>query len=200
MPLHANPERDAFELDGLNHVIVGSGDHSKAGSWLVNRLVVIHGPIDCRVVTENFGKARGGVNVHGNRVELTLALLVLVGSDDLRQVLNQGSALVHVEHLCTATNPQEGKLPLDDCREQGIFEVVSINFGFVRRRMRHLAVSRRVNVFAATDDQSVESVKNSVRTRDVEWLRWNQHRNAAGLIDRVKVDAGEERRLNVPHA
>jgi hypothetical protein len=65
--------------------------------------------------------------------------------------------------------------------------------------MRRLAVSRRVNVFAATDDQPIESVKNSVCTRNVEWLWWNQHRNSASLIDRVEVDAGEERCLNIPH-
>jgi hypothetical protein len=65
--------------------------------------------------------------------------------------------------------------------------------------MRRLAVSRRVNVFAATDDQPIEPVKNSVCTRNVERLWRNQHRNAAGLIHRVEVDPGKERCLNIPH-
>jgi hypothetical protein len=58
MPLHTDTERHAGQLDGLNHVIVGSSDHSKAGPGVVNGLVVVHGPIDCRVVTENVRKIR----------------------------------------------------------------------------------------------------------------------------------------------
>ena len=107
---------------------------------------------------------------------------------DVGQVLMQRSAERDVEGLGAAADAQHRQLPVQRRAEQGELPRVPVGCGRVGTRVRRLPVARRVDVSAAGDHQAVEPVEHPVRDVGVDRLRWQQHRDATGQRDALKVD------------
>jgi hypothetical protein len=108
-------------------------------------------------VARNAGQVRSALNddIHGRKRSATL--LIVIVADHVGQVLDEIASLVHVEHLRATADAEERQVCCDGGCEQVVFELVSIPSGLIRRLVRGLSVARRVNIFAAGNQQAIEA-------------------------------------------
>jgi hypothetical protein len=116
------------------------------------------------------------------------------------QVLVQVSAERDIEHLSAAANAEHRQASLDRAGQQRELPRVAIAARLVGFRMRLLTVYRRVDIFAAGDDQAVEPVEHAVCDRVVHRLRRQQHRDAAGASYAVEVNVRQQSGVYIPDA
>ena len=116
---------------------------------------------------------------------LRLAVLEL-GAGLGAHVLKEGPSQRHVEHLDAAAYGKDGQPPLErDVNGRGL-ENVARGRHLVERRMRRLAVARRVHVAAAREQQAAELAGEPLERGRAELGR-QRNGHAAGLLYGVQI-------------
>ena len=196
MPLHGHPEVEVRQLDGLHGSIICARGDDEAFCHAIDRLVVVRLADDRPA--DQAGDVAVGIHQHMVVDEHPAAGVVALRADHVGQVLVESATERHIQHLGTAADSQKRQVPGNGGREQAIFPGVTVTARFVCLGMRDLPVARRIDIFAAADDESVESVEHSARDCGIDSLGRQQHGDAAGAIDRIEVHLREEGSRHIP--
>lgn len=92
--------------------------------------------------------------------------------EDVGQVLVQGAAERHVEHLRAATDAQHRQAPIQRTTQQRELPGVAGGPRLIGGRMRLLAIRGRVQVVAAGNDQRVQAVEDRAHGLGFRRLGW----------------------------
>jgi hypothetical protein len=191
VPLHGNAKVDGGQFNAFDDPIRSSRRNDEVTPHVVDCLVVVH--LSARdVVSHNAGQMRPTLNgdIHGGKSSATL--LVVIVANHFGEMLDEVSALVHVEHLRSSTDAQKGQV-CGDCRsKQVILQSIAIATWFVCRLVGLLTVASRVDVFTSRNDESIEARHNVSCRVSIGWLGGQENGHAAGSRHGAEVDLGKK--------
>jgi hypothetical protein len=164
MPLHADAKARGRHFGRLDHAVGRRGRHDQPLAQHAHRLMMpaVDGPNvvgadegseararrDRHGVRERGGRAGGVVRQERRRLA--------------RNVLNEGPAERHVQHLKATADRQHGQVGSQRAAHEIDLEGVAARLRHVIRRVRRLAVERRVHVVAAGQEQPVDAAQRDV--------------------------------------
>ena len=165
VPLHAEHRRGVVEFDRFDVAVVVVGDRPNSWPEAFDHLMV-HRVDPDRVGAEDGRQARPRDDVDAVHV-----LVVQVGAHVLVDVLDQGAAHCHVEHLDTAACRERGHVGEHRGPGDGQVRRVALRIRAAQQGIRQLPVLGRVDI-ATTGDPKLDVFTYDVGA-EVRSNRWN---------------------------
>ncbi len=193
VPLDSQHQALPLLLDRLDRPVGGPGGGHQAPAELLHRLVVERVHRDRRAAEHRPDGAagRGGDDVGGNARVLVLTMARVL-ADHVGQVLMERAATGHVQHLHAAADAEDRQTASIRSADQGQLERVDPRLGRAELLVGAGAIGGGLDVGTAGQADAVHAVEE--RPDRLRAHRGNDHRDAAGSLDRLRIQ-GRQREL-----
>jgi hypothetical protein len=114
-------------------------------------------------------------------------------------MLNQGATAVHVEHLRSPTNTENGQSRSDGGTQHQIFGVVTPGVGLFCCLEWLLAVASGFNIPATTEHDAIQARDHAGCCLGIKTLGWQEHNGAPCSLDTLEIVAWNHRKFARPH-
>ena len=193
MPENAEGEPPRRILDRLERSVLGPGRPGETLPQPAEALVVV--ALHRRAVAEDSLHSAAGFQLDVVIAEDARRVLVLLVTDDVRQVLNEIAAESDVQDLAAAADREHGHVPPERRLEEHELRAVTIRKDTRRLFVRLLPVQLGVEVGAPGEDEAVDRIE---RLLHAVVARWNKQCAPACALDGPDVRGRNERRFDVP--
>lgn len=187
MPLHSKAPGETGVFNTLNDTVEAPGNHLETLTNAVDGLMVLNGTRSFSPRPDDAGKGAAWNNRHGLVGERLARFPVSIVSDDVGQVLMQGTSEIDVHELGASTNAKHGDIPTERGRKQTELPGVPSYFETLVAVGEVTAITRWVNIWTTRQNQAVEPGDDFVDVPGVMGLRWKEDPQTTGPADALEV-------------
>jgi hypothetical protein len=187
VPLHSKAPGETGVFNTLNDTVEAPGNHLETLTNAVDGLMVLNGTRSFSPWPYDAGKGAAWNNRHGLVGERLARFPVSIVSDDVGQVLMQGTSEIDVHELGASTNAKHGDIPTERGFKQTELPGVPSYFETLVAVGEVTAITRWVNIWTTRQNQAVEPGDDFVDVPGVMGLRWKQDPQTTGPADALEV-------------